>query len=72
MVTIKEMFFKPSTLITLVIIIVFIILALVASMKPDANNAFFNVSTDAIKILVGALAGAVAGEKYVEKVRENE
>ncbi|MBI2140778.1 hypothetical protein HYU14_07690 [Candidatus Woesearchaeota archaeon] len=62
-----EHLFKPSTLISAVILVIFIILAIVASTNPNANTSFFQISQDAIKILVGALAGAVAGERYVQK-----
>jgi len=62
--------FKPSTLITGVIVIIFIIMAIVASTAPNANDSFFDICADAIKILCGGLAGAIAGEKYAEKEKK--
>ena len=62
----EKYLFKPSSLITVLLLIIVIILAVVASTQPDVNHNFYEIISSTIKVLVGALAGAVAGEKYTE------
>ena len=68
--SVSEHIFKPSTMITILIVFIFTIMAFVAVFSPEANSSFFEIAKDSIKILCGALAGAVAGEKYVEKEKK--
>ena len=63
----QEHVFKPSSLITILLVLIFIILAIVSSSQPDVSKDFYEIISSAIKILAGALAGAVAGERYTEK-----
>jgi len=65
---IKDYIFKPSTLILIAIIIIFIIMACVA-IKPTPDATFMTSGSDLLKILGGAVAGAYSGEKYNQYVK---
>ena len=62
----KKYLFKPSSLITFLLALIFIVLAIVTSGNEHVSKDFYEIISSSMKILAGALAGAVAGEKYVE------
>ncbi len=55
--------FKPSSLIAILMFIIFILMAFC----PNQSQSFYQIAEDAIKVLSGALAGAVAGERIKGK-----
>lgn len=58
---------KPSTLITLVLIVSIVSIP----RDPNASPELLEIYADVIKVLAGALAGAVAGENLSKKEDQN-
>lgn len=62
----RDYIFKPSTLILIAIIVIFVIMAYTAIKAPNADKTFMSTGSDLLKILGGAVAGAYSGEKYTQ------
>lgn len=60
----QDHLFKPSSMITFLLIVIFVLLAIVTIDGSQNTEKFYEIVSSSIKILAGALAGAVAGEKY--------
>ena len=57
---------KPSVLITALLVLLVVILGIVSYNQPNVNDNFYDIMGSSIKVLSGALAGAIAGEKYTD------